>query len=253
MTNTKPHFHSLFCLIITVFLLYPSYCSATESLLREQTFMEEYFSWALPKKEVEGARPIDTLQAPFADQNISLNKSELEQLYDRAQRKDAENYISNLTLPHRSHTEIDEWILEVIGASLNFKLADMKTFGQTITPYYSQKGLDEFKNFLIDINVMGIMKTHKKKLSSYISDQPALEREESVNGVYTWVFEVPTFISYIDDSTPPKNIDPIIKKYNIYLEIMRTPNTNIYKEDLYINTWSAKKLKTKHTERKTHG
>ena len=232
-------------LIITLALVLSgvSYESiASSDIYKEKTFIEKYLYWLVPQKQPEGPTPTETLQAPFSSTNNDEKNTEIGRIYEEARQLEQGNNIRNLNVPHRSHEQVEDWIADAVGKSLNFQLSDMKRFGRIVEPYYSENGISTYKRFLMGMNAIAIMQTNSKKVSSYITTLPTLKKEGNREGIYHWIYDVPVQVSYLDNSTPPRETTPINQDYMLRLKIMRTDNLKKHTEGLYIDLLSAKKI-----------
>ncbi|MBL4589026.1 MAG: DotI/IcmL/TraM family protein [Alphaproteobacteria bacterium] len=246
---TKIHQHlsiTLSCIVVTLLLtLSVSHAqnTAQDPLVQKQSLSQKIISWFTPEEKPTGPSPTETLQAPFLSKGPKAPQNSLRGIYDTANGNSRSDTIHNQAIPHRSHLEIEDWLTEAVGKSLNFELADMKGFGKTLQPYYSQEGVNTFKAFLMGINAIAIIQKNDKKMSSYLTDTPLLKKEGAEDGLYRWVYDVPVLLSYIDNSKPPRELDPVIQNYLLRLTIVRTPITKVHKEGILIAHWAARKVK----------
>ncbi len=242
-TSLKTSLIAAISLLISVTLFSQFTFAQTSEFDKKPNFIEKYLYWLVPPKQETGPSPSDTLQAPFAASHNDIKRNELTSIYDEARIIAAGGDPNDLNTPHRSHEQIEEWVSAAVSRSLNFEMSDMKKFKGMVAPFYSDTGLASFKRFLIGINAISIMQANNKKVGSYVEQTPMLKKEGSDKGLYTWVYDVPVMMSYLDNSKPPRDgVAPINQNYLLRLKVQRTDNVKKHPEGLQISALSAKRI-----------
>lgn len=217
---------------------------ANDDFVTKKTFVEKYFGWFLPEKDQQGPEPTKTLQAPFVNTEEELPTSALSSIYRPHEEGQRNNAVANLSISHRSRNEINAWLTEALAKSLNFSLNDMRSFGRTVKPYYSQQGIGQFKQFLMDLNAIAIMKNNQKRVATYLISSPEILSQGIDNdGAYKWIYKAPIMLTYVDNSNPPRKVNDIAQAYQIEVSIKRTPNVKLYNQGIFIDNMSAKRVK----------
>lgn len=218
-------------------------CLMSVSAHAEPSFWGKVSDNLTPNQQGNMPPPDETLQAPFAtDASPVANPSDpLMRIYKGqgadAAEKDAD--LRDLTIAHRSEEQVREWVSEAVSQALSFDTQSLRSFGSVLKPYFAAQGIKEFKAYLMDLGIPAYLSSSKKRLSSYVERPPLVVNKSVVNGLYTWVLDVPVLMSYTDAASP-KAGQPLVRHQSIRVRITRTDKTAIYKDGMAITGWSAR-------------
>ena len=232
-------FSSIVVVIFFVLIFFTSHVHAQEN----GTF-GKIKGWLTPEQNMEGPLPSETLKAPFAknspktgNQNALMGIYEAENGAGQSSDKD----IRALDNPHRNPEQIAVWANEAASESLNFSLTDLQRFGSVIRPYFSDRGMSDFKAFLGQANIVTIMRSNDKELTSYIESLPAITQKGVSGGKYKWIVEIPVMISYTD---PVKKANKAARNQSqrllVTTQLSRTSDLERHPEGIMIERWVAK-------------
>tara|TARA_B100001179_G_C18599606_1_gene409345 strand:- start:104 stop:790 length:687 start_codon:yes stop_codon:yes gene_type:complete len=218
--------------------------SAETSYAQETGTFSKIKGWLTPEQDMEGPLPSETLKAPFAkntqnagSQNALMTIYEAENGSGQSGDKD----IRSLDNPHRNPEQIAVWANEAASESLNFSFSDLQTFGSVLRPYFSDRGMSDFKKFLGQADIVTIMRNNNKELTSYIESLPAITKKGVSDGKYKWIVEIPVMISYTD---PEEKMNKAARnqsqKLLVTTQLSRTSNLKRHPEGIMIERWVAK-------------
>lgn len=190
---------------------------------RAEGWLEFFFpSLRQPKYD-----PAQTMQAPFALTEEEAKKQFELQTNPNAPKQVAPKYAmpennTPLDQPHRDNQEISDWLTNVLSQTLTFDAGAYEVSLKEDEQYFTPAGLEQYKKFLNDNNVVKVLESNKFDVRSFVQDLPLLLNEGAVNGSYRWLYEVPVMVSYMDRGAKDyKNLEPVNQQLVLTVQIGR--------------------------------
>ncbi len=100
-----------------------------------------------------------------------------------------------LDRPHRSASELSDWISETAANALLFTPGQSVTKLNQLRPLFTAQGYTSYLNFLASKGLIDPLKTQTLSLSTIVSNAPLLIGQGASAGRYAWAFEVPVVLS----------------------------------------------------------
>jgi hypothetical protein len=124
-------------------------------------------------------------QAPFVQEMVA------------AHEKKGEDKITPLAQPHRSESEIKNYLTVITSEILSFNRGNFSETAKKIRPYFTDSGFQKFQKYLLDTGIAETVRTQDVSLSSYVDVPPFIINNMAMNEVYKWVYDVPVVINYV--------------------------------------------------------
>jgi len=132
----------------------------------------------------------------------------------------------NLTLreAHRSEKELKSWITKAVSESLFIPNRDYQNVLFQSDKYFTDAGFKEYEAYLVQSKIPDYVETGTYSLNVVVDEMPVLLNNQSVDGAYRWLFQVPITISFV-----PNNLttgETVNQKLMLRLQLRRveTPN-----------------------------
>ena len=194
----------------------------------------EFFFPSLRDQDLE---PVRTLTAPFAD----TAPADLSTLPTASSLPVLPENKVPLDQPHRSTSDLAEWITMAVSEILTFKNADMQAIIDANKKYFDPNGQAQFQTFMTENNMTKVLETGRFNMHAFVKQTPLLLNEGNVDGRFRWLYEVPVMITYLDRSTKgyTKETRPVNQELVLTIQIGRTPDLAVGK-DVVIERWTGK-------------
>ena len=188
----------------------------------------------------EGPDPAKTLRAPFADSSkVPKNSGEAIGIPHRYSEYDD---MSDLSKPHRNHTQIGEWLTRALAevTTIDPDPTLLKVHFTRLETGMNDFAIDAFKKFLKDNAILSTLQERKMTLNSVINSQPLLLNEGIVEGRYRWLYQVPMTITFVPKGAgSQKNPDVIHQNMVLVIQVGRVTGGVQGKA---IETWQVKSI-----------
>ncbi len=179
----------------------------------------------------------ETLQAPFADADVSTAPSPIGVEYTPYE---AEESAVALNLPHRNSGDIMNWVAEAASTTLTFYPREFEThLEENVAPYMTPSALREFQTYIIEQrSILGYMRTNRLQLRTVVDGIPEIIQSGSVDGRFRWLVRVPvnlTFLpetvrTYTDEGTEPE-------AFQLLLELQLGRDNEAAHDGIRIEIW----------------
>jgi len=141
---------------------------------------------------------------------------------------------SALTQPHRSVTELGNWLSDRVADSLQFTPGKSVAKLNAIKPDFSEQGYAAYAAFLNGLGLTFSLQNQSLNLSTIVTAMPVLIGQGASAGRYAWMFELPVVIT-IGGSTP------VTKEATLRLQVGRSAAaTNAH--GVLIENWTEFKV-----------
>lgn len=189
------------------------------------------------KESHEGARPEDTLVAPFAEDNVKpASKEDI-----RNKRVGLPINKIPLNQPHRSIEDVETWLSDAIADSLTLDKGKVDGLNQKIKPYFTEEGFKHYSEFGKNTKIFSLVYYDPKaSLVSFIGERPLNVHAQPVKGIYQWRFQINVMLNMTQgpkegakqEATPQKQ-----RELTLCIDVIRTNSQQ--GEGLAINAWGA--------------
>lgn len=102
---------------------------------------------------------------------------------------------SALTSPHRSATELGNWVSESVANALQFTPGNSVAKLNAIKPDFSEQGYAAYAAFLNSLNLTFALQNQSLTMTSIVTAMPVLIGQGASAGRYAWMFEMPVVIT----------------------------------------------------------
>lgn len=179
------------------------------------------YNWAAPIAGREGIR------APFPTHpDPSAAGGELMYLYDALPLDESESILANdrrdLSIPHRSESDLANWLMQVIPQSMTFTIADLNARFQANAVNFTQAGLVSYRDYLQNSGYMQRMQRENLRISGFTDLRPILLNEGVAGNVYKWLFDVPLRVSLVSEQASNlRDLKPVTETLMVRLQLTR--------------------------------
>lgn len=191
----------------------------------------------LSPQKIHKYNPLETLRAPFADENAVL---------DELDPSGNTELAVPLEKRHRPNSEITKWVREVVPMLLTYSAGDYEHEYVKKIANFSKVGAEEYVSFLQNKSIVKTLKTGRYNVSGIIKGYPVIINEDAVDGRYRWLYQVHVMVTYFDNSLKgysyEKGGDAITQDFILTMQIGRVKGAG-NKHGLDIETWDIKKAK----------
>ncbi len=119
----------------------------------------------------------------------------VQEIRKTAAEKESQNTISYANA-HRSDGEIKTLLTKMVSESLSFGKDDFGGFLKTINPYFTDRGFQIYKNYLMSSDIVEIIRVNDYDMSVYIEQPPMSLNGMVVDNVYKWLYQMPVVVSF---------------------------------------------------------
>ena len=172
--------------------------------------------------EEDGPDPSQTLQAPFADP--SKTPADPGQAIGVPHSYDGQASPSDLSIPHRNHTQVGAWLVRAIAEVMTFDPEPtlLKVHFNRLDTGMNEFAIESFKTFLTTNKILTLLKSRNMRLNSIVNGTPLLLNEGAVEGRYRWLFQVPVTMTYVPiGRNPQSNPDVVHQELTLILQVGR--------------------------------
>ncbi|MCB1529491.1 MAG: DotI/IcmL family type IV secretion protein [Rhodospirillales bacterium] len=147
---------------------------------------------------------------------------------------------ASLEKPHRTAREMERWVSQTISEVFTLDGNDYTQQVETIRKYFSAAGYKQYKTYLENADMEGVLQKNDLKVRVFVEQTPLLLNNGNVGGVYRWLYEVPATISYVPrtSSSYKPGEEGVNRKLNIRLQVRRYDNPDD-PEGLQIESWTV--------------
>jgi Skp family chaperone for outer membrane proteins len=150
-----------------------------------------------------------------------------------------------LDQPHRTTAELSNWLSGVIMNALEIRTASAKSDARKSQKYFTQRAYVEYLTFLKEQSYWLFVTKNYYNMNASSTRPPAQLCTQSINNLYTWVFEIPVIINLIPDPSSPNATDKKAQEVvNIKIRLVRVPKNMITEDNphaVLIESWSLEK------------
>lgn len=147
---------------------------------------------------------------------------------------------ATLERPHRTAREMERWVSQTISEVFTLDGNDYMQQVETARKYFSAAGHKQYKNYLENADMEGVLQKNDLKARVFVEQTPLLLNNGNVGGVYRWLYEVPVTISYVSrtSSSYKPGAEGVNRKLKIRLQVRRYDNPDD-PEGLQIESWTV--------------
>lgn len=188
--------------------------------------------------------PVNPDQKTPYDYNMApdnAQSNELLDMYGKAPKIAGEGSTLDITRPHLSPEEVQDWGSGFISQALSLNLDNWDAVHKDIQKDFSAYGYKEYQDYLTRMNVQGLLKNNNMRMQA-IADGPAqVLREGLVSGTYHWLVQVPIMTTFYSNNVvklksktdrPGQN-----QKLLVQIQIGRTQKEGANPKGIEIERW----------------
>jgi len=203
-----------------------------------------WLEFFFPSLKSRADDPLYTLRAPFADKPDNAQAQEKAQAPVQQDLKESLKLPENATpmdKPHRTASQIRDWVTMAVSEALTFSGGNFEAEIKEINAHFDNGGMQQYREFLAGSKIEETIRSGRYKMHSYVEAPPLLTNEGVVQGRYSWLFEVPVTLSYLDvNMTDYKKADAVNQSMTLRVQVARfteAPND----AQVIIQRWVAEK------------
>lgn len=196
-------------------------------------------SFAMIAPKVVFAQESDEALEQIRQQQSAVTpNADILNLFEEPETKEYSGYDK----PHRTVEELAHWLSGVIMNALDINHENPKEDAKRSQKHFSKPAFREYLEFLSKQSYWMFIVQRKYNMNAASRRLPALLCKASINGLYTWIFEVPVIINLLESPDTPnasgKNAQEIV---NLRIRLVRVPNmaeTPDNPHQILIENWS---------------
>jgi intracellular multiplication protein IcmL len=128
-----------------------------------------------------------------------------------------------LNEPYRTDAEVIKWAALTAQSVMRFDYKDYKERLQQATNSFTPSGWDAFSKALKESSIIDEVTARKLVISLDVGQAPEIDREGTLNGVYTWHMKFPVSIKF-DGNEPPQPINTQLVLTIVRVSTLVDPN-----------------------------
>lgn len=101
-----------------------------------------------------------------------------------------------LEKPHRTASQLQEWLTAVVSESLTFEGRDYDKVLRAVRPYFTQKGYDEYTGYLESIQLNDNLTRSNYRAGIFFDQNPYVGKGFAFEGAYRWQARMPISLSF---------------------------------------------------------
>lgn len=130
--------------------------------------------------------------------------------------------------PHRSALEMGTWLGGVVIEALDIKADNARGKLRAVKPYFSNNAYREFLTFLSEQSYWLFIDQRKYDMQGISVRLPSLLCQQSINGLFTWLFEVPVIVTLNETARTPNPSGREAREIvNLKIRIVRVPSLSM--------------------------
>lgn len=101
-----------------------------------------------------------------------------------------------LEQPHRTASQMKEWLTAVISETLTFEGRDYDQVLKAVRPYFTQKGYEEYTAYLESIQLKDNLIRSNYRAGIFFDQNPFMGKGFAFEGAYRWQAKMPITLSF---------------------------------------------------------
>jgi len=191
------------------------------------------WEFLFPTLKKEGAKPEQTLRAPFANEDAVIE--------DLDSDGNASEFI-DLNTRHRTNLVMTRWIEQVVPKFVTYEGETYRDEFQKNITQFNAIGAKEYLTFLQDQNIIKTLQTGRYQVAGFVSNYPVIINEGPVSGHYRWLYQMDIMLTFLDggaDVYKNNNAnDSISREYTLNMQIGRAEGAD-NEHGVLVETWSV--------------
>lgn len=149
---------------------------------------------------------------------------------------------NDLSLPHRSPRQIEEWMTVTVSRSLSLEHNNYRQHLDQSEAYFAPSAWKEFNKTLAELGITARVQARNQDVEAFVTQRPYILNDQALKGHYRWLIEVPVMLSFYDGELSSRSGQtPENQKFLITSQITRV-RKGPGAENLMIETWDIQPL-----------
>jgi hypothetical protein len=158
-----------------------------------QPAQADFMEFLFPSLKNQKYDPTKTMKAPFAEDPQAPSTTATSNIIGATPQEHVAAH-----LPHRSETQIAEWVTGAVANALTFEGLDAAADMQVKSAYFSPAGLKQFQAFLEEHKLTKATQSKQYVVRAFVNGAPDILNEGAVDKRYRWLVDAPIMISIME-------------------------------------------------------